>query len=536
MSRNGQMKNYNYDASKISARRKTLDSIKELMKKNPAKAKAELSKHLEAQPDDMYSWFYYGQLCQRESNIEEAEYAYTLVASSDSKNKYAGVVGQADIARIKGKIDEAKKLYLKAITENPAERATTYYILARLESATGNPTKALELLNRLPQTSETQIEILRIYSDMGDCEIASKLSEQIYPTTALEERNLYFEKAKLAIRNNDLTLAQYYFLKAREYKIKDHDYYKILEEEARLAIMQNNYQLVMDNCNEALSDKENFHGYIYQMFGQVYERQGQFKEAMQWYRMTKTEPGVTYAAKARNSYFLGRLEMIMGDFASAEIDLKESFNPSLSPYHVVVELLLNIYIRHERFAEANAFIDRIRKTYPDDYYNDEQLNFASFLIDCLQGKQVQPNKYSYREKQAVNYSKSEAIKHIETKHQDSKDNGNGIFAQTLDIATLYDDVLPQLTEDNRTIVDMSDRYIIEYPNVGITKDGDLADCICVITMPGTDKIITMYPSELAKKTTKKDIMKAMTTEKPKENSRISRFNSRYANYIPPIKK
>ena len=112
----------------------------------------------------------------------------------------------------------------------------------------------------------------------------------------------------------------------------------------------------------------------------------------------------------------------------------------------------------------------------------------------------------------------------------------GNFASNLDISTIFKQIKSELNDENRTITDMMDRYFVEYPNIGYNQDGQLANSICVVVIPGTKDIITMYPEVSQKMVTKKDIMKTLNRESAKVNSRVSKFNSKFANFTPPTKK
>ena len=529
----GYRKNRPNEGSKIYNRRKSLDSIKELMERSPSKAKAELSRHLNENPDDMYAWFYYGKVNLNESYLDEAEYAFTKVAYSTSRNKYAGVTGLGDIARLRGDNETAKKYYRRSINENPTEQAPTYFILARLETTEGNFDEALRILSKLHPSNAVQIEKIRIYSESGEREKALQISESIVPETLQEKRSLAFERAKLAIAIEDYTTAQYYLAEAKEYKIKDDEYYKILAEEARLALEIGEYQLAVDNCEESLAANHTAHGFNYLTLGLAKQSQGKYKNAIDCYKLGKSEPGISYLPKSGCSYFLGCLEATMGEDEFAEKHLKESIIPNVPPRFAVVEILVNLYIKQGRAKEGKELLEFVKNNNPD-YYTPEQIILCEMLLDKALGNPLQNvNYHSYRDRQIMSYDKSLAIEHIRKNHQIA-DPTAGNFSPSINIRDLIDEVVPQLVEDNISIIDTMDRYFIDYPNAGISKDGELADKICVVTFPGTKDILTMYPEVNSKITTKHDIMATMGRDGEKVN-RIESFNKRFANFTPPKK-
>lgn len=521
------------EGTKIYNRRKSLDSIKELMEKNPAKAKSELSRHLNDNPDDMYAWFYYGKISLNESYLDEAEYAYTKVAYSNSRNKYAGVTGLGDVARLKGDTKAAKAFYRRSITENPTEQTPTYFMLARLETTDGNYEEALRILSMLAPSNLVQIEKIRIFAELGEREKAMAISETIIPETPQEKRSLAFEKAKLAIAGEEYIKASIYLQEAREYEVKDDEYYKILSEEARLALELGNYQLAVDNCEEALAANHTAHGFNYLTLGLAKQGQGKYKNAIDCYKLGKSEQAISYLPKSGCSYFLGCLEATMGEVEFAEKHLKESIIPNVPPRFAVIEILVNLYIKQGRAKEGKELLEYIKRNNPE-YYVPEQLTLCEMLLDKALGNPLQNvNYHSYRDRQMISYDKSLAVEHIKKNHQiDDPTAGN--FAPSIKIRTLIDEVVPQLVEDNISIVDTMDRYFIDYPNAGVSKDGELADKICVVTFPGTKDILTMYPEVSSKLITKHDIMATMGRTSGKVN-RIESFNKRFAKFTPPKK-
>ena len=526
-------KKYQSEGTKIYERRKSLDSIKLLMRKNPSKAKTELLRHLDENPDDMYAWFYYGKICFDESNLEEAEYAYTKVAFSTAKNKYGGIVGLGDIARIKGDNNLAKKYYRKAIDENPTEQPPTYYILARLETNSGNFDEAINILRRLPENNMLKIEMIRIYAASNEPLKAQEISNTIIPENQYEARSLAFEKAKLAIATDKLIEAKYYLQEAKDYGIKDDEYNKILSEEARLAVELGEYQLAIDNCEELLAENQTAHGFNYLTLGLAKQGLGHYKSAIDCYKLGKKEPAVSYLPKAFCSYQLGCLEIILGEYEQAEKDLKDCIIPQMPPRLSCIELLINIYIKQKTPEKAQDLLKEIKTKYKTSY-DQEQLLLCEQLVDKALGKIPKGlNRHSYRDRQFESYSKSLAIEHIKKNHQIS-DPTAGNFAPSINIAELVEELEPELIPDNLSIIDGMDRYIVDYKDAGITKDGQLADTIYIITFPGTKEILTMYPETSGKAIRKCDIMKTMADRSVKVN-RIDSFNKKFANFTPPKK-
>lgn len=515
----------------IYQRIKDLDSIKELYKRNPSKAKSELIRHLEEHPSDMYAEFFYGQICENEGNFDEAEESYTKVADSNSPNKYGGVFGLAEIARKKNNIPLAKKYYYKAILESPREQKSAIYTVARLERIEGNYNQALKVLNLLKtNTPECEIEKLKVIIAQGYLEEALKRAESIIPSTQSEHRELNLLKARLNAALGNYTKAEYFFLLAKENFLKDSQYYKILFEEGKFFFQQGRYQEALDNYEEVNRTGETLHGNIYYEIGQTKEALGQYHNALTSYNMAIMLKETSNEVRAISYFSKGMIEFAMGDFTHAEVDLSknlqinelmqtESLNSSFYA-------LISIYIRQERYSEAEQIIAKA-KTLTTDSRELDQLETASLIVAKKQNKPLDSYKRNYRDSQVINYSKKSAIAHIKEHHQSSEPTTSQ-FARNIDISTLYDEIQSQMTEETRVNTDIMDKYFIDYPNAGYTPEGDMINRIGVVAIPGTKDIITMYPDSENKAIRQSDILKTMPQEKSKASDRISKFNARFS--------
>ena len=518
--------------STLHKRKQSLDSIKKLMLKSPSRAKGDLLRHLDKYPEDMYAWHFYGRIAQDEYRFEEAEYAFLKVANSNSWNKYAGIVGLGDVARAKGNRQLAKKYYHQAIKENPKESTRTYCILARTEVVDCNYEEALKVLNSCRiQDNSILLEKLKIYVTTADIENASTLAEQIIPNSPLEERVLLHEKAKIAITKKEIERAKYLLELAKEYPIKDIDYYKILRTESNLAVEEKNYQLAIDNCEESLRANQSLNGEVYIILGRTKQMLGEYQTAIDNYRLASIEPSATQAAKQASHLYAALQYLLLDNKQEAENELTEALKCKKRPYDAVVEVLCGIYYRQERYDEIRKLTQSLGEKYQDQDFHT-LLNFINLIVDKKTGKDMpERNNRIYRERQIVEYRKQDAVAHIRKHHQStSQENGN--FAFTINISELYDEIQLQLTEDNQVVsTDMLDKYLVDYPNVGYTNEGKIVDKIGVVTLPGTKDIITMYPDYDSYGVRKADIKKMPQIQKTKsQNSRIAKFNERYSKF------
>lgn len=533
MSRNKQPKQ-----PTIHNQKKSLDSIKELMQKAPARAYSELLRHMELYPNDMYAWHYYGKLNKEFGSIDEAIKAFTKVAESDSWNRYAGVVGLGDIARNEGKRETAKKYYYQAIRENPNEIEHTYCVLARTEAIDGNYAAAIDVLNMCKkQSNNILIEKLRVYISAGNIEQAENLIARIIPQTIEEKRTIAYQRALLAIQTGNQEAAQQFLTTAKLYPAKkDYEYYRILNTEALLAIDLNDPTTAIVNCEEALNAGVSHHGEITTTLGRAKQNQGEYKEALKYFYEAIQEVGVASITKQAAYYYASLIEMSFGNIEKAKQNLTECLSIDTEPYTSVVETLCGIHYRQGNYEE----IDQIIAKYKGQTESPKLISSLKFMEILLKKQRKEPlpnkNECTYREKQAVNYSKEAAIAHIKERHMEAAESVSK-FAADVDIEQLYEEALLQLNDSTMVASDMVDKYVIPYPGVGHTTNGEIIDEVGVITLPGTFEIITMYP-ECDKATIRKsdvERFQARESQRQNESSRVAKFNKKFANFTPPKK-
>lgn len=519
----------------IYERKKSLDSIKVLLAKSPSKGISELLYHLEQYPDDMYAYLEYAKFHEEHFNLEEAEYAYEKIANSKSWNRYAGVVGLGSVAEQRGDLATAKKYYRKALSENPNEKLTTSYALACLERTEGNYEEALKILNSIKNpTAQTQVEKLKIYNAAGNIEETLKLSERIIPENERQARSIALSKAIALTAKKDILSAKIYFMQAKDTLTRDKIYYKTLYEEAIMLLENTEYQAALDNCEEILQNGYTFFGNTNYIKGQAEGFLGKYKEALDSYQKALKEKNLSPATSEIIYYSLGRLQLSMGDLASAENSLKSSVANGIKCRHtlsnLVIVLILSIYIRERRLEEAKTLISKVKSEYSQDI-DSADLDFASVIVAKLQNEPVIVSpQATYRIRQVANYSKKKAIRHIQINHTEGELNSSNFFAG-VDIAKLMEEVKPYLIEDNRVSEDLLDKYNIDYPNIGYSPDGAVINRIGVVVIPGTSNILTMYPANDSTSVRQRDILDQIgKATSIAENKSISKFNARFAKF------
>lgn len=327
-----------------------------------------------------------------------------------------------------------------------------------------------------------------------------------------------------------LTLAKSYPAK------KDYEYYKILNTEALLAIELNDPQTAVINCEKAVNAGMSHHGEITVTLGRAKQLQGEYKEALKYYYDAIQEIGVANITKQAAYYYATIIEMSFGNIEKAKQNLTECLSIDMEPYDSIVETLCGIYYRQGNYAE----VDRIIAKYKGKVEAPKLIGSLDFMEVLLKKQRKEPlpqrSECVYREKQVIKYSKAAAIAHIKERHIDHAES-TGNFAADIDIEELYEDALLQLDDSTKVASDMMDKYVIPYPNVGYTANGEIINELGIITLPGTLEIITMYPECDKATIRKKDVkhFQEQETQKRSESGRVAKFNKRFANFTPPKK-
>ena len=121
---------------------------------------------------------------------------------------------------------------------------------------------------------------------------------------------------------------------------------------------------------------------------------------------------------------------------------------------------------------------------------------------------------TYTERQLYNYSKKEALMHIDREH-DKKEVA--LFNKDINLEDLFEEI-PELLKDARLLNDdLFLKYEITYENIGIVN-GKRVDTFLVVVTPEKQNIITMYPHNSRRE--KED-------SKVKRKSAIDKFYERY---------
>ena len=508
---------------------KSYNSINRLLTKNKSKALSELERHLKRFPNDVYAYNLYGKLCFDTEQLEAAEFAYEKVAKSKKSIRFFGLIGLGEIYRRKNNLQAARAVYQKVIQESPREELYAIYSLAHIERLSGNYDLAIKILDSAStQTVDMEIERQKINIIQNGHTNSTEEFSNILANSKAQSRMVALEQARSATVAGDFAKAKYYFIQAKDTPNKDTTYYRAIHEEARMLLQAKEYEASIANCLKLLSIGKTYKGNVCYVMARASQALNRVNDAIKYYKMAMELNNKSDTLRLLH-YQLGLLELVIGDYQSAEEDFKANIeiNKKQNRYSInpTLGLLLNMYLNQERYMDAESLINDLSRTNPN-ILDKDMIDEASLIIRRKTNRPTTGiNIDTYRKRQIALYRESDAIAYIANNQNNPQKAVN--IANNINISDLLEEVKIRLTDESRLFTDILDTYLIDYPNVGYTKDGTIIDQLSVTVIHGTKDIINMYPNN------SDSLTKRLSSTKDKEASsqdRIEQFNSRFTKY------
>ena len=243
----------------------------------------------------------------------------------------------------------------------------------------------------------------------------------------------------------------------------------------KVEVKRGNLDTARDYFNECIKAKNNA---AYFELGKLEFYDFNYEKAEEYFSKSKVKGDYL----ARTKYCLGKKEEAITEFKSLLGSKKD----------VSARLYLSlIYIKDKNYNEAFQMVHPVINSNEID----SDLKFKIILILSkelnifFQGYDYTPDKYyTYSNEQYIEYDANGALEHIFANHKDNPDKSN--FNEEIDICDLFDHIGEKLNSDTlfSTLL-FNDIHFIDYKNIG--SDGE--NILKVITLPGTKKVITMYP-------------------------------------------
>ena len=440
------------------------------------------------------------------------------------------------ILSFSAKYDEAEKIFFDILSHNPEDNIKyfVYEQLAALASKKGEKEKAVSYLEEVVFNSnlvclKARRELSILYYDFGRVDE----SVNILNVDGFNDENLnyarayvYYKKGMLgdALRAIDApcyndgrsecakiyetddiknkTHAQILFLKgtiyARQKKYKESIdiykeglkctnnskkiYYDILSQLAASYYKIGEHTKAIDICNNIINNQivNDKIESIYVLLGNCYIKLG-----------NKTQ-FIKVINNCRDFEIKSLLEaqLLVSEFkfedALAKLRLCDSKSYAALFYKLIILYRLN---RYEDFMRVLELFKQ-NKDYIENRKSAVEVDRMRLYMEYDRGI-TDITTLSYSDNQYKNYSVEEAINHIRTRHLKYGDETE--FAINTNISSLYEYVINKLSEFDVICDGLYDEYYVKIDASYLNGLGEQIKYICVICIPNTTKIITMYP-------------------------------------------
>lgn len=216
-------------------------------------------------------------------------------------------------------------------------------------------------------------------------------------------------------------------------------------------------------------------------------------------------------------YFLAKIAYINDDIALEEKYYEDLIN--VEKYEMAKLYITEFYIRNNNYEMANKYFNSI-----DLYMLNANKSTIRQVNAMLGGELTDKDREFYTMRQIENYDIDEAVEHI-MKHKE-KSYDFGYFNEDVDIKELLTDVMIKIKNRKADYIDTFDHHILKYPNIG-KYDNEYIDYVEVVSIPATNRVITMYPVLSDNVFAINYYNKKQPQKVLKRKSQIEKFNERY---------
>ena len=480
----------------------------------------------------------YGKDCYVE--LEKAKYYhYTsnykramelLINLADSNPKNIGYV-LFELGRIYEKqkmYQEAIETYQKIELTNHKSKEYAYFSLGNIYEHLFEHEKSISFFEKaiFPHSTlseDSKLHIARNYIYLKDYEKASEYLKNTLthnnPKLACLV-NYYNAKIESCLGNYDK-----YVEMIDDLLNRSPDFNPALAEKVRILFAQKKYdegRVYLKKIHTVNSNIKEYCGYKI-LSAEYYEKTNQFVEALKIYQDLLDNQIDNLKAIEVERIIIGIATCYVG---IGNVDKAYEYFMKLSDESTVYKNasifnIISIEIYRGNYDRAYELLQQLEITEENkvDIFDLKLMLSKHIDIDISSDKEL-----SYRERQIANYSKEEAIDHINRGHMiNNAPSDEGAFYSETNLGELIDEIKEKLSEDSVIGLNILKKHKLYYENIGVF-DGEQLDYLLVVTPLYSNDIITMYPTN--------KLLKEKMEAKPKQKiikreSQIEKFNRRY---------
>lgn len=433
------------------------------------------------------AYYYIGKIYLINKNYDMAKQYFSLIAKSDNSEKDYAKVELSKIHKYQKEYDKALE-YLYSIDGNSA--SNSFYTSYKLEIADNyicqkKFEEANEIIDSILKYKDKNYKIF--FDKAYYLKAIIKYEQQKYE----ECRNYTLKIKKLCTK--DLLLCANV-----EYKLDNFDeaykYCNLINDNsndrdvliAKIKIKCNDLDAAYMLLENIISNNQEYLNLSYYL-GVINFKKNKFEQAKKNFNVC-----------IKNDFYntnLSRLNLIF-------IGIKQ--NNVLSVYNNFKKLAKIGFFKEERY-----YYGIIISAYLSKYYN---LN-------------VKLDKSIYSVKQIIDYDPEEVRNHL-LEHTVDKGNNHSIYNKNINIDELIEYAQNNLNDNTYNGNNFFDEYIIKYDNVGMSNS-IIQNYIKVVTIPNTNKIITIYPYTKNKIKNDDNILNEYVPKEYNQISQVEKFCKRY---------
>ena len=504
-----------------------LSFIRELiLSKNFGKAFNMLEDLKDEYQSNPYYIFEYGVFYYESKNYEKAiDYFESLLLSI---NKYHALYFIGKINSRTKKFDEAEQNFLQIINSNSNNKEYGLLELCKVYKYSNRYEEALNILSELAKIDNERIK----------CAVEIEKAEIMFGLEKYQECETIINNVIKKIKHKKLLDKALVVLADNAYEqgnVVDCEKYlrRIKENSERVNLLwgkieyeRNNFLNCKKICDDLLqNDEVKIDATI--LYGKLLLKVGNLEQAEKvFYELINKEKN-----RKHLNFYLGiiNLRKMNLDLSIDNFDFCIENNCRNADDARLIEIY--IYIKQNNINKAyELFLDLKNKNFFKERYYDIGYTLTLYFDKMFNKKNSLPLKI-YIHKQIFYYDEKLALEHI-LEHKEEKEGKHSVFSENIDVVELIKYVKENLNNGTFLFNHFFDEYLIRYDGVGY-ENGILKNYIKVVTLPNSDKIITLYPSpKFSLNYNETDDVKekigcSECAKKTKRLSQIEKFNKRY---------
>lgn len=422
----------------------------------------------------------------RIDNYEEAKSIFDEIIASSSEVKYYSMYELAKLERFHSNFEEAENLLNQIISSSHENKEHAYLELAKLLIDLKRIDDAKILLNGIiEQDMPNKLLAYQPLLEIAISENDNKNAERYFDIVKnnIPKRDIYFYKACILFNkrmfksaektliHSDLSLGRNRLLFCQiEFELRKYD--SVIE------YIEPNIKYDNPSKKDSLS-----------LLINTYIKECKVEEGINAIDRLKEFKNPDYD---QINYLIGNLYYNTNDYDLARKFFNNIENKDSNQYYFSITKQLCMLLGEEKYEEARVLLNQFKDILSEK--GDESLcHLLCFFLDMTLDHKTSLEPIHYSEQQMINYSKEQALDHIE-KHFNKKDieTSEAIFNKNIDKEELFEFVTNSLCNDYLYKSEFFDLYYLPYENAGDESE-EKCNYIKVVTLHDTHNIITMYP-------------------------------------------